>query len=269
MFQDDSINLGLVHTDDAVRFSSQLPVVAVVAPLEHSPLALVWDPSKHDFKSFEDVGASKANILVFTKEVNYVPFLVKKGLVPLESFDDSFDGSYTRFVADNSLVQQAFVTETPFRLKNEIKEFGKDVDSLLVSDAGYDPYLSSLSVKKDSLDSLAPCLEKLVPIMQQAQVDYLTEPEPTNQVMVDVVSELASFFTLSMDLLAFGNEKMAEFDIVSNGDDDTLGNFDPERVETVINDFQDVFGTDVDTANPDVKASDIFSNDFIDPAIKL
>ena len=120
MYQDDSITLGLVHTDDAVRFSKQLPVVSVVAPLEHSPLAVVWDPTKHSFNSWKQIGDSGAKILVFTKAVNYVPFLIAKGLVPDSSFDDSFDGSYSRFVADTSILQQAFVTETPYRLKNEI-----------------------------------------------------------------------------------------------------------------------------------------------------
>jgi hypothetical protein len=269
MFQDNAINLGLVHTDDAVRFSKKLPVVSVVAPLEHSPLALVWDTSKHDFKSFEDIGKSGAKILVFTKAVNYVPFLIKKGLVPDSSFDDSFDGSYTRFVADNSLVQQAFVTETPYRLKNEIKAYGKDVGQILVSDSGYDPYLSSLAVKKDSLEKMTPCLKKLVPIIQQAQVDYLASPESTNKVMVDVVTGMKSFWTLSMEGLAFGNAKMKEFKIVSNGDDNTLGNFDTARVQKVIDDFHDVFGTGVDTADSAVKPEDITTNAFIDTNIHL
>jgi hypothetical protein len=269
MYQDDSINLGLVHTDDAVRFSKQLPVVSVAAPLEHSPLALVWDPDKHHFKSFEDIGKSGATILVFTKAVNYVPFLVKKGLVPESSFDDSFDGSYTRFVADPGIVQQAFITETPYRLKNEIKEYGKDVDSLLISKSGYDPYLSSLSVRKDDLPDMRPCLKKLVPLVQQAQVDYMTSPDAANQVMVDVVTQLKTFWTESMDLLAYGNQQMREHDIVSNGPDHTLGNFDMTRVQQVIDDFHDVFGTKVDTASPDVKPDDIATNDFIDPGIGL
>src|SRR5262249_40063485 len=60
MYQDNSIDLGLVHTDDAVRFSKQFPTVSVVAPLEHSPLAIVWDPTKHNFKNWADVGKSGA-----------------------------------------------------------------------------------------------------------------------------------------------------------------------------------------------------------------
>jgi hypothetical protein len=269
MYQDDSITLGLVHTDDAVRFSKQLPTVSVVAPLEHSPLALVWDPQKHNFKTWREIGASGSKILVFTKAVNYVPYVIAKGYVPESSFDDSFDGSYARFVADTSLLQQAFVTETPYRLKSEIKEYGRDTGVILVSQSGYDPYLSSLSVKKSRLAALTPCLKRLVPIVQQAQVDYIKNATATNKVMVDVVTGMKSFWTLSMPLLAFGNQKALQYKIISNGPDKTLGNFNLKRVQKVIADFHATFGTDVQTADPNVTPSSIVTNRFIDLKIGL
>ena len=49
---------------------------------------------------------------------------------------------------------------------------------MLVSKSGYDPYLSSLAVKKSKLTELGPCLARLVPIIQQAQVDYIKNPVP-------------------------------------------------------------------------------------------
>ena len=269
MYQDDSITLGLVHTDDAVRFSKRLPTVSVVAPLEHSPLAVVWDPAKHNFKSWKEIGESGAKILVFTKAVNYVPFLIKKGTVPESSFDDSFDGSYSRFVGDTSLLQQAFVTETPYRLKNEIKEYGRDVGVLLVSKSGYDPYLSSLAVKKGKLNELSGCLARLVPIIQQAQIDFLKNPTATNKVMVDVVTKMKTFWTLSMAGLADGVAKMKQFKIVSNGNDKTLGNMVPKRVQQVIDDFHATFGDDVRTADPNVKPDTIMTNKFVDKNIHL
>jgi hypothetical protein len=269
MYQDNSITLGLVHTDDAVRFSKQLPIVSVVAPLEHSPLALVWDPTKHNFKTWREIGASGAKILVFTKAVNYVPYVIAKGYVPESSFDDSFDGSYARFVADTGLLQQAFVTETPYRLKHEIKEYGRDTGVILVSQSGYDPYLSSLSVKKSRLAALSPCLRRLVPIVQQAQVDYIKSPTATNRVMVDVVTGMKSFWTLSMPLLKFGNEQALKYKIISNGPDKTLGNFNLARVSKVISDFHATFGNDVQTADPNVTAASIVTNKFIDPKIGL
>jgi hypothetical protein len=269
MYQDDAIDLGLVHTDDAVRFSKKLPTVSVVAPLEHSPLALMWDPKKYNFKTFKQIGASGAKILVFTKAVNYVPFLINKGTIPEENFDDSFDGSYARFVADTSLVQQAFVSESPYRVQYEIKEYGRPVSVLPVAQSGYDPYLSSLSVKKSRLTELSPCLEKLVPIVQQAQIDYIGHPLATNKVMVDVVTKMKSFWTLSMPLLAFGNAKDLEYKIINNGTDKTLGNMVPARVQKVINDFHKTFGTGVKTADPNVTPSSIMTNQFIDRKIGL
>jgi hypothetical protein len=269
MFQDDAIDLGLVHTDDAVRFSKVFPTMSVVAPLEHSPLALMWDPEKHDFTSFEDIGASDAKILVFTKAVNYVPFLIKKGIVPEANFDDSFDGSFARFIADPSIVQQGFITNEPWLLENKIDEWKRPVDFLMVADSGYDPYLSSLSVKKERLEELRPCLEKLVPIVQQQQINYLADPGPTNDVLVDVVTKMGTFWALYPDGLADANKKMLEYEIVSNGTDETLGNFVPERVQQVIDDFQATFGTDVDTADPDVTPDSIVTDEFIDPNIHL
>jgi hypothetical protein len=268
MYQDNSITLGLVHTDDAVRFSKQFPVVSVVAPLEHSPLAVVWDPTKHNFTNWREIGASGAKILVFTKAVNWVPYVIAKGYVPASSFDDSFDGSYTRFVADTSLLQQAFVTETPYRLQYEIKQYGRPTGYLLISRSGYDPYLSTLAVKKSRLAALSPCLKKLVPIIQWAQVNYITHPKAANQTMVNVVTGMKSFWTESMPLLAFGNSQMLKFKIVNNGPDKTLGNMNPKRVLKVIADFQATFGS-VQTADPNVTPASIMTNKFIDPSIGL
>lgn len=268
MYQDDSINLGLVHTDDAVRFSKQFPVVGVAAPLEHSPLALLWDPSKHTFTDFKQIGDSGATILVYSKSVNFVPYLIKQGLVPEKSFDDSFDGSYTRFVADSGVVQQAFVTETPYRLEHEIKQFMKPVSTIQVSQMGYDPYLSSLSVRKADLDKMSPCLQKLVPIVQQAQVDYLKSPAVGNDTMIKVTTALKSFWTLSTDLLAFSDQKLAQYKIVDNGPDSTLGNFDTTRVQKIITDFDSTFGK-VGTEDPGTTPDTITTNKFIDPGIGL
>jgi hypothetical protein len=268
MYQDDSITIGFVHTDDAVRFSEELPTVSVVATLEHSPLAWVWDPEVHDFDSFEDVADSGATILVFTKEVNYVPFLIAEGIVPETQFDDSFDGSYSRFAADNALIQQAFVTETMWRLEHEVPEFGRPTDFLLIKDAGYDPYLSSISVRTDRFEELSPCMEQLVPMIQQSTVDYVSDPAATNEVMARMVEDMDTFWTLPTDLLAHSVDMMTEYEIVSNGPDDTLGNFDMERVQTIIDDFHSTFG-EVDSADPDVTPEQIVVNDFVDPSIGL
>ena len=76
-----------------------------------------------------------------------------------------------------------------------------------------------------------------MPIIQQAQVDYLKNPTPTNKVMVDVVTKMKSFWTLSMAGLAFGEQAMTQYNIVQQRPDKTLGNMVTARVQQVINDF--------------------------------
>ena len=87
--------------------------------------------------------------------------------------------------------------------------------------------------------------------------------------LVDVVTRMETFWALYPDGLADANKKMLEYEIVSNGTDETLGNFVPERVQQVIDDFQATFGTDVDTAEADVTPDTIVTNEFIDPNIHL
>jgi hypothetical protein len=87
--------------------------------------------------------------------------------------------------------------------------------------------------------------------------------------MVNVVTQMKSFWTLSMPLLKFGTDKMKQFKIVSNGSDKTLGNMVPSRVQQVINDFHSTFGNDVKTADPKVSPASIMTNKFVDKNIHL
>ena len=91
-----------------------------------------------------------------------------------------------------------------------------------------------------------------MPIIQRAQINYLKRPLTGNRVMVRVVKEMKSFWTLSMPGLKFGNQQMLKLKMVSNGPDKTLGNMVPSRVQKMINDFKFTFGT-VDTAAPNVR----------------
>jgi hypothetical protein len=87
--------------------------------------------------------------------------------------------------------------------------------------------------------------------------------------MVDVVTKMKSFWTLSMPGLAFGDNAMKQYKIVSNGSDKTLGNMVPKRVQQVIDDFQTTFGKDVKTADPNVTPASITTNKFVDKNIRL
>src|SRR5438132_1262237 len=63
MYQDSSITLGYVNSDEAVRSSKTLPTVAIVSPLEFSPQILMWNPQKLKIRTFADIASSNAKVL--------------------------------------------------------------------------------------------------------------------------------------------------------------------------------------------------------------
>ncbi len=85
-------------------------------------------------------------------------------------------GHPQRFVSDPKILQQGFATAEPYIYKNEISQWGKDVGYQLLSELGYNIYPEPLAVRKADVTDKADCLKKLVPIMQQSQIDFLNAP---------------------------------------------------------------------------------------------
>ena len=112
--------------------------------------------------------------------------------------DGSYDGSPGRFVAEGNLVQQGFVTNEIYKYENDIAEWMKPVDFLLIHDTGFDIYQSALSVKPETVTESEECLAALVPIFQQSLVDYINDPAPMNERLVEIVTELDTFWTLTV-----------------------------------------------------------------------
>ncbi|MDE0232731.1 MAG: ABC transporter substrate-binding protein, partial [bacterium] len=61
-----------------------------------------------------------------------------------------------------------------------------------------------------------------------------------------------------------------ELGLIGNGPNDTLGDFDIGRVNEVIDLLAEIYvPQDVATYDPNVTATDIVTNEFIDPSIGL
>jgi len=136
----------------------------------------------------------------------------------------------------------------------------------LVNDTGYPFYPQTLSIRPADKDRLAPCLKKLVPIVQRAQVDFLKSPEKTNQFIIDIVRAYATEWTYSEGLATYAIEKMRQ-DFVNNGPDSTLGNFDQTRVQRIIDIVTPILVSQRAAPKEGLKAEDLFTNEFIDASI--
>jgi len=270
MYAHPEIMFGFADTGDQIRNSGKLPTVAVMAPLEKSPVVLLWDPAHYHFKSFADIKASNATVLYFEGDV-WMEYLLSKGLLNKSQVDGSYDGSPTRFVSSGGkVVQEGYATYEVYNYQHNLKDWDKPVDSLLVYNAGYHAYQSSVVVRPQTITQYGACLKLLIPLWQQAQVDYIHNPKPVNNELLTIVKELASYWSLTPDGEAFAVKQMQKLGIVGNGTNNTLGDFDLKRVQSVIDEFVPMFKKDnIQTMKPGLKASDIVTNRFIDPKVHL
>jgi len=270
MYSDPSVHLGFATTDETLQFSAQQPLTAVIAPMETSPLAILWSPDVHpELHTIADIGRSNTTVL-YTKGAPYMDYLVSSGLLHKSQLDGSYDGSPDRFVSQRGQAAlEGFVTAGPYRYQHEIKQWGKPLTGQLINDTGYPAYISAPSVRSRDRAKLAPCLKKLVPILQQSQVDFTRDPRPAITLILQLVDEYKTVWVYSRSMAEFSAQQQIQRGIVSNGTDKTLGNFDPARVQRVIDIVEPIFAAQHKPIRAGVRPQDIVTNEFIDPKIGL
>jgi hypothetical protein len=268
MYTDKTITLGQVNTDEAIRFSPEQPTLAVAAPMEISPFMIMWDPQTYpEFNIIADIGQTDAKVLYF-KGDTYMEYLIGSGILRRGQVDGSYDGSSTKFVAGQGNVTQAgFATSEPYIYNKDVKEWGKPLSYALVNDTGYPFYPQALAIRAGDKQKLAPCLEKLVPIVQRAQVDFLKDPRKTNQLIIDTVAAYDDpFWSYSPGLADYAIGKMRQ-DFVNNGSDGTLGNFEVGRIQRLIDIVTPILVGQRKPPKPGLRPQDLYTNEFIDPSI--
>jgi hypothetical protein len=267
-YQDTSITLGYANTDEAVQLSDELPTTAVFAPFEVGPQIIMWDPETYpDVKTIADFGKTGSIVRYFDGSA-YMDYLIGSGALAEEQVDGSYDGTPANFVAAGGRdAQQGFATVEPYVYEHEIADWAKPVAFQLIHDAGYPIYASALSVRTGDLKELSPCLEQLVPVIQQATVDYYSDPAATNELILKAVEEFDNGWVYTPGVAEYSVQAQVDLGLVGNGDDDTVGNFDVERVQKIIDITTPLF-TEQGTPPADgLTPEDIVTNEFIDEGI--
>ncbi|SDO55159.1 hypothetical protein SAMN05660199_02138 [Klenkia soli] len=268
MYSDTDIDLGYIATDEAIQNSADQPTTAVLAPLEKSPTMIMWDPATYpDVKGIADLKAAGTTVRYFDGSA-YMAYLTGAGILDADQVDGSYDGTPAGFVAaGGEVAQQGFASAEPYIYKNEVADWGKDVDYQLVYDAGFQPYQSSISVRSDDLDGMSDCLTALVPLMQQADVDYLADPARATGIILDLVDQYDTGWVYSQGVADYSVQTQQELGLVGNGPDDTHGNFDTDRVDTLIEQTTPIFDEQGTPPKEGLTADDLVTNQFIDDSI--
>ncbi|MCU1527236.1 MAG: transporter substrate-binding protein [Frondihabitans sp.] len=274
MYQDKSITMGYVSTDEAVQDSAKLPTTAVFAENNISSLMVMWDPKTYPkVNTIKELGTSlekTGGVLRYFSGSAYMDYLIGKGIVPASVADGSYDGTPAKFVVGKGKdAQQGFATAEPYIYQHEVSAWGKPVKFQLVSTVGYPTYPEAMSVRSADLTKLTPCLKKLVPVMQRADVDYFKNPAPTNKVITDLVTQYNNGWVYDESVANYAVKEMKKLKIASDGTNGYVGDMDSARIQKLIEIDTPIFTKSGTTLKTGLKPSDLFTNEFIDKKISL
>ena len=105
----------------------------------------------------------------------------------------------------------------------------------------------------------------MVPIIQQSHVDYIQNPNKTNKLIVKLAESYLTGWVYTMPAAKFSHKQQLALDIVGNGENYFIGDFNPSRVERLVEIVG--FVTDVDVSSLDSR--EMVTNKFLDPSIGL
>jgi len=272
MYQDKDITLGYMSTDEQVQFSGNLPTTAVFAENDESPMSIMWDPKTYPkVDSIESLGKAlekNGGVVRYFNGAAYMTYLEQSGVLPKKVLDGSYDGTPSKFVsAGGKDAQQGFATAEPYIYQNQVAAWGKKVDYALVSSTGWNPYPEAMSVRTGDLTKLEPCLKKLVPVMQQADVDYLKSPGATNDLITKLVQQYNNGWTYDSKVGAFAAAQMVKLGLAKDTDG-YIGSMDEQRMTDFIAKATPVFAGTGDVKSG-LKPSDLYTNEFLDKSIGL
>ncbi len=270
MYQDANLLLGYVYTDEAIQLSAKNPTKAIFSPFEKNPQAIMWDPATYpDVKTIADLGKTGAKVRYFSGAA-YMDYFTTEGILNKAQVDGNYDGSPALFVADQGKsASQIFGSAEPYIYQNEVKEWGKPVKYAYINDAGWRNYAESIATKPENITKYADCFKKLVPIMQQASIDYLKDPAATNTLVLELVAKYNNGWVYSQGVADYAVKTIIADGLMANGPDGVFGTFDEARVAELITKATPIYTKLGTPPKADLKPSDIYTNEFLDLTKKL
>lgn len=162
---------GMASSDQILEaVSNGLPVVAIGASMQHDPQAIMV----HQRSPVKDFADLEGRSVAAQPGSTWFKYIV--GKYRLKTVRETpATHSIANFLADPNYIQQIFVTSEPYFVKNA----GVEYRTMLISDAGYDPY-RVFFVHRDYLEKHPDVVAKFVRATIQGWQEYLREPGPAN-----------------------------------------------------------------------------------------
>jgi hypothetical protein len=264
LYKDPDVHLAVPSaTDEVIQLSKTQPTIAVVAFVDIDPQMIMWDPQEHpDWNIIADIGQTDTKVLYFGGDT-YMEYLIGSGILKKSQVDGSYDGSPSRFVAEKGeIAQSGYAWVEPYVFET-LPEWGKPVKFQLVYDTGYPNYGSILTLRTRDREKLAPCLKKLVPILQQSHVDFIADPGKTIPLVAQLAADYKTGVPYSKEQAEFAVSQQKQLGLTGNGNDKTIGNFDVARVQKMISIAAPIFAAQKKPIKDGLQPSDVVTNEFL------
>jgi len=244
MVASGNADFGLAHADQIVMARNEgIELVAVATAMQGSPQAFMF----HKGKGIEDF-----------EELNGRKVYVQPGIVYWEYLKTQYDlsgveelaytGQHVNFIDDVDSVSQSFVTSEPYFMKLENIE----VETKLISDAGYDPYNVVLYVTKDYLEENKETVEAFTKAFVEGWNLYKDSYEDINKIILQDNPDI------ELESLKFEAESQAEFVYGMDAAENGVGYMTEERWATLIKQLYDLGLVD-----ENFNAKEIFTTEFL------
>ena len=263
MYQDNAITFGYVGTDVAITRYNDAPTLAVFNAMNINPQVVLWNATKHpEAKTIADAAQTIKTFYVYGDPA-WMRYFEAQGLIQTDQVDSNYKGNL--LLSTEDAAHQGFATSEPYKYAN-LESGAITTGYQLIHDAGWNSYAQNLAIRKDRLEELRPCLEKIVPIFQQAQLDYIADPTRANAIILSTVATYDSWWTQSEGDVANGAASQKDMGIVGNGETPTFGDLEEARVNDFIAKATPILreqGLEI----ADIAAGDITDNTFLDTSI--
>ena len=236
----------IANADDVVMYRAEgIDVVAVLAAMQNHPRCILARKDS-GVESFDDLSGK-----TFQRQAGraFVEFLRSKGI--LEGVQEvPYHGSIASMVADAEIVIQGYSCSEPLLAQQQ----GIDVNTLMVSDLGFNPYSSVLVTTGKLIRENPDLVQTFVDVTRQGWQAYLTDSTKGNELILSANEQ-----GMTAEALEFGATAMRELAMPDGGEIDSVGKMTDERWQTL---YQQL--VELELVDPSkVKAEECFTLQFL------
>lgn len=239
-------HFAFANADDVIfARNSGLDIVAVLAALQNHPRCIMTHPAS-GATSFEQL---KGMTLQREEGRAFVMFMEKQGI--LEGVKQvPYHGGITGLLADPNVATQAYVFSEPLLARQQ----GLEVNTLMVSDLGFNPYSSVLVTSGKLIRDNPELVRQFVQATQLGWQNYFQDPVKGNAAILE-----ANEHGMTAETLEFGSSEMKTLAMPDDAPLASVGNMSMERWKSLVGQM-----AELELIDPSkVDASECFNTEFL------